>query len=269
MTTRLAGIEAKIARAEYHLDGYICEGNLESHRGVFGLIHDNFYANFHGLVTQQDPDTQQPIIPAHLCEVPLETSVAVGDVVHNLCSALDHLAWALVESNGGSPSEDTDFPIILERLTVKNQPLPLKLDGHIAPGALTEIERLQPYHAGHPNLAAMTPLGKLRELSNVDKHRYLRLMVATVGPGTWVNPNIGMFHWYLLNHLDDGADFAPEEPNVSMQAHLVLQVTIAPSRPVGRDRSAFPKGDEPLYSTLKMLLGEVRQIVDSLSPYLV
>jgi hypothetical protein len=45
---------------------------------------------------------------------PLEMAVLRGDLVHNLRSALDHLANTLVVANGGVPKEGqggTQFPI--------------------------------------------------------------------------------------------------------------------------------------------------------------
>lgn len=42
---------------------------------------------------------------------PEEWSLLVGDIVHNARSALDHLAWRLVESCGALPSQSTAFPI--------------------------------------------------------------------------------------------------------------------------------------------------------------
>lgn len=42
---------------------------------------------------------------------PVEWSVLIGDIVHNARSALDHLAYALVIRDGGTPDEHTYFPI--------------------------------------------------------------------------------------------------------------------------------------------------------------
>lgn len=264
MPTLMDGVKAKIARSYYHIHGSVDDEGVAAHRGVFDLIHDYIADHFDGLVTEQDHN-QQPVIPARLSHVPLEVSVATGDVLHNLHSALDHLAWALVEGYGATPSEQTDFPIHLTR--PKGKPVPMKLYGQIPPAAYAEIEGLQPYHAGHPSQAAMTPLGKLRELSNIDKHRYLRLMVTGLGPGSWVYPTHHEVRWRLLNYLDDGADFAPVEPEMSMQGHLVVQVTIPRSIPIGNSPPAFPIGNEPLYSTLILLHREVERIVGLLAPF--
>jgi hypothetical protein len=48
---------------------------------------------------------------AEIKPVPQEISLIVGDAIHNLRSALDHLAWQLVEAGGGTPDRNTYFPI--------------------------------------------------------------------------------------------------------------------------------------------------------------
>src|SRR4051794_30807570 len=36
----------------------------------------------------------------------------VGELLHDLRTSLDHLAWQLVLENGGTPTEDTTFPVL-------------------------------------------------------------------------------------------------------------------------------------------------------------
>ncbi|HEV3192837.1 MAG TPA: hypothetical protein VGY54_20165, partial [Polyangiaceae bacterium] len=36
----------------------------------------------------------------------------IGEFLHDLRSALDHIAWQLVMNNGGEPTRDTSFPIL-------------------------------------------------------------------------------------------------------------------------------------------------------------
>jgi hypothetical protein len=43
-------------------------------------------------------------------QVPPELGAIIGDVVHNLRCALDHLAWQLVLANGHAPHKKTGFP---------------------------------------------------------------------------------------------------------------------------------------------------------------
>jgi hypothetical protein len=112
----------------------------------------------------------------------------------------------------------------------------------------------------------MKPLGMLRELSNVDKHRYLPQMLVRAGSGSYARDS--PTRWTIANCLDDGANLFQADDEMGVKGHLVLEVTIPPSVPVGRHPPAFPKGGEPLYSTLMVLYREVVAIVDVLTPFI-
>jgi hypothetical protein len=43
---------------------------------------------------------------------PPRLGVLLGDVLHNLRSALDHLMWQVTVLDGGTPNRSTQFPII-------------------------------------------------------------------------------------------------------------------------------------------------------------
>ncbi len=111
----------------------------------------------------------------------VEWSVTIGEIVHNLRSALDHLVWQLVRDNSGQPSEANMFPIVAfenrddwERISKS------KLKG-VSDAMKEGIKRIQPFAV----LGArydVTSLSKLHHLSNVDKHRRsLQLAPRIVG----------------------------------------------------------------------------------------
>lgn len=125
---------------------------------------------------------------------PLELSLIMGDVVHNLRAALDYVVYALA---GDRANRSNSFPIC----DSSSQYLEVGRDGltrrdrlmHDVPeGAREEIDRMQPFRATVD--PARHPLRLLRRLSNVDKHRLSppvfgateRLMIrgdpAAVGP---------------------------------------------------------------------------------------
>lgn len=105
-------------------------------------------------------------------------SVVVGDILHNLRSSLDHLAWQLVIRAGATPGRHTYFPIcdteqrwldeVERRRRSGDRASPLK---GIEPGSAIWkfIQAVQPYK-GAIYADAMTAL---RILSNADKHRQL------------------------------------------------------------------------------------------------
>lgn len=102
---------------------------------------------------------------------PPRIAVLCGDVLHNIRSSLDHLAWALVIQSGGQPQiPGTRFPILKE-----GSRRPPTIEGGV-PAAVSEIlDVVQPYQAGHQ------PLAQLAELSNIDKHRRLNVVAISLG----------------------------------------------------------------------------------------
>lgn len=105
-------------------------------------------------------------------EPPLRFGVILGDCVHNLRSALDHLACQVTMLEGGTMDDcaRTQFPIIDESETkfeaMADRQIPLLSKKHRA-----LVKRAQPYRAGDE--AWRHPLAVLRELSNADKHRLI------------------------------------------------------------------------------------------------
>lgn len=109
---------------------------------------------------------------------PLEWSVLVGEIIHDLRSTLDHLAWGLSELNSGSapyPLPNSwrriQFPIC-DTAAEFSREASNRLWA-LAPADVAAIEALQPYSGGQG-----TRLRFLRDLSNIDKHRTLHLLCA-------------------------------------------------------------------------------------------
>jgi hypothetical protein len=104
-------------------------------------------------------------------QVPLEFSAIVGDGVHNMRSALDLLAWQLVELNGGTPTRQTYFPISSKPPAEYDQELRRALGG-ASSAAFRFVRRLKPYRGGNETL------GQLHALDITDKHRLILLVGA-------------------------------------------------------------------------------------------
>ena len=99
----------------------------------------------------------------------VEWAVTIGEIVHNLRSALDHLVWQLVRDNGGQPSEANMFPIVsLESRDDWERISKNKLKG-VSDEMKERIKGIQPFAVLAPY--DVTALSKLHHLSNVDKHR--------------------------------------------------------------------------------------------------
>jgi hypothetical protein len=117
-------------------------------------------------------------------------SVVVGDVIHNLRSALDHLAWQLVLLDGGQPTDSTQFPIYASATNAKGNPRNVTIqpgihDQHII-DALIKVQPFTEAKYGHD--PASDPLWIIHRLNIIDKHRLLVTIAHTIDhdlPAWW------------------------------------------------------------------------------------
>jgi hypothetical protein len=104
---------------------------------------------------------------------PSRIGCIVGDVVHNLRTALDYLAYLAIEWNGGTPTRQTQFPVcsIEARFSeiVKSQ-----LAGAPTP-FIRLVEALQPFKCDQPSESV---LGIVHRLDINDKHN--RLLISAL-----------------------------------------------------------------------------------------
>jgi len=170
MTQRLIGIRAKIERSKEHVT------NL-------GVALESFLgSNPYPVRTKDDADPKNKIFYiSEMADIPAEILLTTGDAIHNLRSALDHIAWRLYESGQFRISANVrqiDFPIYdspekfeaeFPRI-IKGSP---KLVEHA-------IRATKPYKRGNDDLWI------LHRLDAIDKHRLL-LAVAIHNPATVAN----------------------------------------------------------------------------------
>jgi hypothetical protein len=101
----------------------------------------------------------------------------IGEVLYNLRSALDQVAYRLVESSSGKrPSRLTMYPIYTDALDFACESR-TKLRG-VVPEALAAVETTQPYHGGNS-----VALLLLNAMGNQDKHRKPNLTINSIGSG--------------------------------------------------------------------------------------
>jgi hypothetical protein len=160
-------VQLKLDRAKEHL------------QALDDAIGDYLNSDPHAIVRNIQPSDQRLVLFEFQVRIePGERlGLIIGDCVQNVRSALDHLACRLVEANGGTVDDRTQFPILGKHRTDKqgHQVLPT-ISGGVNPSVLALVGALQPYQRGNdtPN----HPLSILKYLSNTDKHRFLHLAVA-------------------------------------------------------------------------------------------
>jgi hypothetical protein len=146
---------------------------------------------------------------------PRQLTLLTGEMLYQMRSALDHLAFALVESNPNVTAIDPDwrdhcqFPLRTRLPKNCSPPLAKRKFASDLPGIadvpFAFVERLQPYYRlGTINNA----LGFLADLSNIDKHRYLNLIRPRVRKREVVRFASGMRGSGHMA-LDRGAEILP------------------------------------------------------------
>lgn len=138
-------------------------------------------------VVTQEPDFETGRKRAQFritSEFPEDWSIIIGEIVHDLRSALDHAVYELTVRECGRPLVRTEFPVFDDEAkylaTKKNgDPIPAsglyKIRG-INAEAQAVVKTLQPFEFRKNNAADQEPLiGLLHELSIVDKHRTIHI----------------------------------------------------------------------------------------------
>jgi len=158
----LRSVYGKLVRAEEHI--LVLETELANDAraiGVEALLYPD--RTFWVLKIVQLPD-----VPARWWSI-------AGDAVHNLRSALDHLAWQLAlhhrRKEGKQPSRSTAFPLCASTEEWASESTTKKLR-HISEEDRVRIEGVQPYQGANAHgYGPYAVLSWLAWLSNLDKHQ--------------------------------------------------------------------------------------------------
>lgn len=152
---RLTLLRVKIERAKHHIK------DLE--RACLDVRGDTHQ----GYVPHLDPDTgERHDVWTNIPRYSFDILSIAGDVIHNLRSALDHLAYQLaIAGSNATPSRRVEFPIAKDAKTYETEKAG-KVKG-ISPAAIEAIDKLKPYKGGNDIL------WRIHELDNIDKHRFI------------------------------------------------------------------------------------------------
>lgn len=276
---RLDGPRLKIRRAESEIER-LCRLE-ESFRSE---------AKYQIVRAEMNPKTGKYVYRARVIhEPPLdEWGVWVGEIVHNLRSALDGLVFQLARLNK-SPAQarDTQFPIFRHRYTKRLRGgQVMGFEGHqgakrpargsgrymirrLGPEHQARIEWLQPYRRnggqtpwGRPLNGRWNLLYRLKELNDADKHRLIQLVGAKVGGGPvyggWgdrIEDEVIFGHTQILK---DGTKVMQAGSRVQVYADIIPLI-------------AFWKGCKAVKNvgvctTLRLIAKNVSEIVEGFAP---
>ena len=177
-----SGVWAKIERAQEHLDALRRETGL----GVVTPVPDAYRIPMR---LEYEPNSGDHVFRATATlpeDAVRRVGILVGDIAHNLRSALDHLVWqlSLIGTGGREPNNPNiiKFPIQDSppaKLTDKRKFQETAALYKLRPEHRAIIYEHQP-HRGHFDQAHifLHPLTRLREFSNDDKHKVITPVTA-------------------------------------------------------------------------------------------
>lgn len=246
----LSGVYAKLDRARIHL--------AELKRELTPLINPDPY----DIRRVQGDDPCKYVYRAHAAPgLPRHIGPIVGDVLHNLASALDHLAGRLVVASGGVPDGSTSYPIHLTR-----PKRGIKISPVISDEILGTVDNFQPYGLGK---WIGDYLFLIQQLNEFDKHNDMLLIVAALR-FTWHGVPHGSegpagsraFNDPLLPGLVVAELIFDAEPNYEPDLNLELEVRLAPTPELARRLKSRASG--VFAPDLHNLLVTLTQHLDSL-----
>jgi hypothetical protein len=226
---KLASVRDKIARAEHHLR------DIDMALKVVLSPETNVQPP---TAFEFDRDRKHLIINLTKCQ-PVDPTLPliIGDCIHNLRSALDHLVYRLALENGASQvsAKKTFFPIYLKKAEfdrrVENLVKPF-----ISAAAFAEIEKSQPYSAY--DIPEESDIWILSQLDIIDKHRLLIIAGQKFAPTSFIVniPNGEQVHEVIPDPkwkpMEDGVEIIrfdlskmPNPPN-KMNVHIQMVATV-------------------------------------------
>ncbi len=203
---RLSAIRVKIERAKEHIS------DLQNRIQAF------LNANPYQIGTKRNPQTRQLIYYlTSVQEPPLMLAAIAGDIVQNLRSSLDHLAFQLflLGRKAGTSAVHVYFPIFDSPDEYKTG-APGKVKG-MREDAVKAIDATKPYKGGNDTL------WRLHKLSKIDKHRFL----ITVGSAFRSIDLGGYMHRMMQRETADNPIWVPFK-NVSIEAFYRPSDTMFP-----------------------------------------
>lgn len=191
MADPLESARAKIKRAGEHL----------------GRFHDEsesfLQSDPHTVTHETNRNKTEHVFRFHVVrEPPLDLSLVAGDAIQNSRAALDHMVFALAHHESPVPLTDDEA----RRLQFPICDSPTAFQGAIQQGRLKGIQNAAFIESLQPYPGKEWRLGWLRELSNIDKHRQLHVLVASLDQAAVDIEPEGVTHRsaWMSNRLADG-----------------------------------------------------------------
>src|SRR5688572_20484091 len=152
------GAVSKVERANKHI------------RDLNDVLNAFSDTDLHDLLVETNPDTGKQVLRIATPALPGAVPFLLGDAIHNLRTALDHVWWDATVWVGGIPDKNTKLPFgqTWQEVIARINGGPIKaLGGDEIIDVLAKV--IAPHYDTRPN----NPFVALHDLDIIDKHRAL------------------------------------------------------------------------------------------------
>ncbi len=257
-----ASVQAKLRRADEHLNSFLAK------------IEDFNKRQPYDITRKRNADQTELAVTVHFHEpFPVEDlGLMLGDAIHCLRSALDHMIYAIaIKQSGVDPppgAKVLQFPIVSDPAKSFNSDARWRLqDLRQNPAILTAVEGLQPNN--RPEVEGRRVLAILDELDATDKHRLLNVVIASQRGSNFTILGQPIPHrgQVTIGPLKDGAEVfrlfgnAPLPPDVDVKPDLKVEIHV-PHSPAsdGSDSSQ-------IWGLVQAIKHEVEYAIATLDPF--
>ena len=185
----------------------------------------------------------------------------VGDFLHNLRSALDHLVYELAAAHTAplptSAAETCEFPVFWKKpMDARQEQSKI---GSVHPDAATLIGAMQPHRKG--GNYKDDPLWILNELERIDKHRTLNVASHKLSKNdiAGINMNVRAFTGIADDEVVTRGSMLAEFFVERIDPNQPMHVDYRPSTIITFGRG-LPLSGKPLGSSLRKLYEDVERI---------
>lgn len=222
-------------------------------------VFESFYKSKSYTIRQElYPQVGEKRLIFHADPLPLKWSVIIGEIVHDLRSALDHSIYELTCIETGIPSHKTEFPIFEDEglyFQVNKRGEPTRPSGLYKIQGIKDTRRqaiikgLQPSEFRKTHKPHEHPiLAFIHELDIVDKHRtnLLCRMATTSFDVRWLRDTYPISNTLVMNRLEDGVEIAHWKPvgnfndEVDMEAKVSFEIAFGDSIPILNKQFVVP-----------------------------
>jgi hypothetical protein len=256
----ISGLESanlKMVRAQHHI------------KHLDRCIRRYARADSHKIIG--DPDAEGTVDVGSQPEPTI--SLLIGEIVYQFRSALDHLAFALVERNINNVipfpkrwKRNCEFPLFLDipnngdppipyDLPVPREPFNKALPG-ISDAAFIFIESIQPYY----RLGTASAMKSLTQLSRIDKHHHFHVVIPKMAVHWHHKLNNGTLMTHTRGGFEHGAK-VPTTENPGIEQIVDMKRSFSPY--ITFDETALGAGYQTLevQDILQFCLEQIQSVI--------